>query len=343
MKLHFFKKKIREKWVNELSDVVTDLNELLTILNLQFNNKCYQGIYAQELFSLRVPRTFISRMKQGDPRDPLLLQILPSNQEFIDNKNFLNSPLNEEKNIISPGLMQKYNNRALLLLKTSCAINCRYCFRRHFPYNLHSGNKKNWNTALQKIKKMKNLNEIILSGGDPLMAKDKELDWIIKKIGNIDHIKILRIHTRLPVVIPNRITKTLCQTFNESRLKILLVTHINHAKEINKEFQLKIEQLFLQSKITLLNQSVLLKGINDDAKILSNLSNKLFENNILPYYLHILDKVKGTSHFYVSKKEASKIFKQLLTMLSGFLVPKLVYEHQKMYSKVPVSLNILIT
>lgn len=333
------KQKNKEQWINELTNTITSLDELLTILNLKYdNNKYYKKISAQKLFSLRVPRNFVTRMKKNNPLDPLLLQVLPSEQELIENKNFILDPLKEKENIISPGLIQKYKNRVLLLLKTNCAVNCRYCFRRYFPYSNNSGNKENWNLAIKNIKKERNIEEVILSGGDPLMAKDHEISWILESLSKINHVKRLRIHTRLPIVIPCRITNNLCKMLKETRLKTIIVTHINHAQEINDELQYYINKLN-KSRITLLNQSVLLRGINDNAQILSELSNKLFNINILPYYLHILDKVRSTTHFYVSEKEASTIIIKLLSMLSGFLVPKLVRECSGKKSKIPINLN----
>ncbi|AAO26765.1 putative aminomutase [Buchnera aphidicola str. Bp (Baizongia pistaciae)] len=332
------KKNHKEDWITELTNAITNPDELLRTLNLKSNTKYFKNIQVQKLFSLRVPKTFVSRMKKNDPFDPLLLQILPHTKELKNNHNFVQDPLEETKNVIIPGLIRKYNNRILLLLKTNCAINCRYCFRRYFPYSQHPGNKENLNLAIQYIKNQTDLNEVILSGGDPLMAKDHEIQWIVNTLSNIYHIKRLRIHTRLPIVIPSRITNNLCKILSTTRLKILIVTHINHAQEINHELQYNINKLH-KLGITLLNQSVLLRGINDNAKILSQLSNKLFDINILPYYLHILDKVKSTTHFYVSEKQASIIVVELLSMISGFLVPKLVCEHPGKNSKIYINLN----
>ncbi|QCI21922.1 EF-P beta-lysylation protein EpmB [Buchnera aphidicola] len=314
----------KDNWLHELSNSITHPKELLKILNLE-NHIQYSTLKKNKKFSFRVPYSFIARMKKNDPKDPLFLQVINNNQEFLKSSEYIKDPTKEIKNIILPGLIHKYHDRVLLIVKTNCAIHCRYCFRKYFPYEINQGGKKNWMQALEYIKNKKELNEVILSGGDPLMAKDHELIWLIKLISSINHIKRLRIHTRLPVVIPSRITFDLCQIFFQSRIKIILVTHINHPQEINKELSKSLFKL-KKSGAILLNQSVLLKNINDNPIILAKLSNILFENNVLPYYLHILDKAIGTKHFLVSNKKAKVIMKNLMKMISGYLVPRLVYD-----------------
>lgn len=313
----------KEPWIKELHDVITDPNKLLNMLLLDNNKDLLDSCSARKLFPLRVPRSFIKRMKKGDANDPLFLQIFTDIQEFKKNLEYTKDPLKEKNKILLPGLIHKYKNRVLLITKNSCAINCRYCFRRHFPYWENQGNKNNWIKAIHYIKKNKNLDEVVFSGGDPLIAKDEEIRWLIDKLNYIPHLKRLRIHSRLPVVIPSRITEKFCQFLKESRLKIVFVTHINHAQEFDKELIKSIKKL-KNTGITLLNQSVLLKKINNNANVLANLSNVLFDNGIIPYYLHLLDKVQGVSHFYVTDTEAKNIFRKLLTMLSGYMVPKLV-------------------
>lgn len=324
----------RENWLKQLSDVITDCKELLRILEIDVKKyNLFPDISKKEIFPCRVPRTFVQRMTKKNPNDPLFLQIFINIKEFdYSNANYKKNPLKEDKNIVVPGLIHKYKNRALLITKNSCAINCRYCFRRYFPYAENKGDKKNWKNAIDYLKKNKKINEIILSGGDPLMAKDHEIKWLIEHLEYVDHIQRVRIHTRLPVVIPSRITHNLCKILKSSRFKIILVTHINHYQEFDNFLSEAINKL-KESNIILLNQSVLLKNINNDANILENLSNKLIENNIIPYYLHILDKVQGTSHFYVSVKEAKKIFKKLSTMVSGYMLPKLVIDTPNSLSK----------
>ncbi|MEX3242043.1 EF-P beta-lysylation protein EpmB [Serratia quinivorans] len=329
----------REDWLHQLADVITDPDELLQLLSLNTHPELPQGREARRLFALRVPRSFVARMRPGDANDPLLRQVLTASEEFINAPGFTTDPLDEQRSVV-PGLLHKYRNRALLLVKGGCAVNCRYCFRRHFPYQDNQGNKANWRQALDYIRQHPELDEIIFSGGDPLMAKDHELDWLIGELEAIEHLKRLRIHTRLPVVIPARITPELCRRLSASRLQVLMVTHINHANEIDRELQASMAQLRLAG-VTLLNQSVLLRGINDDADTLAALSNALFDAGILPYYIHVLDKVQGAAHFMVSDDEARTIMQALLGKISGYMVPRLTREVGGKPSKTPLDLHLM--
>lgn len=314
----------KEAWIYDLANVVTDLNELLSRLSIESTLISPAMLAAKKQFALRVPLAFIERMEKGNPNDPLLRQILCDQQEMEIVAGYSADPLQEQDNTV-PSLLHKYHNRALLITKTNCAINCRYCFRRHFPYGDNQGNKANLSQALQYIKQHRELNEIILSGGDPLMAKDHELSWLLSELASIPHVERLRIHTRLAVVIPHRITEQLCQLFAKSRLDIIVVTHINHPNEIDQSVISAMQKL-KQQQVTLLNQSVLLKGINDNAQTLVELSNKLFKAGILPYYLHVLDKVQGAAHFLVDDQTAQLLMRELATQVSGYLVPKLARE-----------------
>lgn len=328
----------REEWLHQLADVITDPNELLQLLGLDSHPELAAGTDARRLFALRVPRAFASRMQKGDPQDPLLLQVITQSQEFVDAPGYSTDPLDEQTSVV-PGLLHKYRNRALLLVKGGCAVNCRYCFRRHFPYSDNQGNRRNWQQALEYIRQQPELDEIIFSGGDPLMAKDHELAWLIAQLEQIPHIKRLRIHSRLPVVIPSRITSALCKLLAGSRLQTLLVTHINHAQEIDQALRDALQQV-KRAGVTLLNQSVLLRGINDNAATLAALSHALFDAGVLPYYLHVLDKVQGAAHFYVSDEEARAIMRELLTQVSGYMVPKLAREIGGEPSKTPLDLQL---
>ncbi|NKI75406.1 EF-P beta-lysylation protein EpmB [Dickeya sp. CFBP 2040] len=314
----------REDWLQQLTDVITDPDELLRLLALDSHPQLAAGRDARKLFPLRVPRAFAARMQPSNAQDPLLLQVLTAQDEFIVTPGFSHDPLDEQHSVV-PGLLHKYHNRALLLVKGGCAVNCRYCFRRHFPYQDNQGNKANWRQALDYIRQHPQLDEIIFSGGDPLMAKDHELDWLLTELEHIPHLKRLRIHTRLPVVIPARITAELCQRLARSSLRVVLVTHINHANEINAELTESMARLH-RAGVTLLNQSVLLRGINDNADTLAALSNALFDAGILPYYLHVLDKVQGAAHFLVPDDEARALIKALMARVSGYLVPSLTRE-----------------
>lgn len=328
----------REDWLTQLADVITDPDDLLHILELDADKELLAGRDARRLFALRVPRAFVARMEKGNPDDPLLRQVLTSKEEFIAAPGFSTDPLEEQHSVV-PGLLHKYRNRALLLVKGGCAVNCRYCFRRHFPYSDNQGNKRNWQAAIAYISEHPELDEIIFSGGDPLMAKDHELDWLISELEAIPHIKRLRIHSRLPIVIPARITETLVARIARSRLQVLLVNHINHANEIGDEFRAVMKDL-RQAGATLLNQSVLLRDVNDNAQTLADLSNALFDAGVMPYYLHVLDKVQGAAHFMVSDDEARTIMRELLTLISGYMVPKLAREIGGEPSKTPLDLQL---
>ncbi|XTZ40613.1 EF-P beta-lysylation protein EpmB [Salmonella enterica] len=328
----------REDWLLQLADVITDPDELLRILNIDLSEELLAGREAKRLFALRVPRAFVARMEKGNPNDPLLRQVLTSREEFISAPGFSTDPLEEQSSAV-PGLLHKYRNRALLLVKGGCAVNCRYCFRRHFPYADNQGNKRNWQGALDYIAAHPELDEIIFSGGDPLMAKDHELEWLIEQLETIKHVKRLRIHSRLPIVIPARITDSLVARFARSSLQILLVNHINHPQEIDDDFRAAMSRL-RQAGVTLLNQSVLLRGVNDNALTLADLSNALFDAGVMPYYLHVLDKVEGAAHFIVSDEEARAIMRELLTQVSGYLVPKLAREIGGEPSKTPLDLQL---
>lgn len=313
----------RPKWLQELAEGLNSPEELLHFVGL--SPLVYQADnQARKLFSVRVPKQFAQKMRKNDPNDPLLLQAMANRAEFDEVEGFIKDPLDEQQ-AAAPNILHKYHNRLLFMLKNSCAINCRYCFRRHFPYEAVKNGKRIWQQGLAYIAEHTELEEIILSGGDPLMAKDEELDWFLTQLEQIPHIQYLRIHTRLPVVIPSRITTYLCERLAKSRFKVVLVTHINHPNEIDEELAEALK-LLIQAKVTLLNQSVLLKGINDNAMVLKTLSDKLFSVGILPYYLHLLDKVKGASHFYLPDEQAKAIYQQLQKITAGYLVPKLVRE-----------------
>lgn len=313
-------------WLRDLATAFNNPIDLLNYLELPLAD-FEQDIQARKLFPLRVPRQFAAKMQKGNRHDPLFLQAMSLGSEFIEVEGFCTDPL-EEQQSAAPNILHKYHNRLLFMLKNSCAINCRYCFRRHFPYDEVKSGKASWQKSLAYIAQHIELEEVILSGGDPLMAKDEEIDWLLTELERIPHLRLLRIHTRLPVVIPNRITDALCQRLSQSRLHCVLVTHINHANEIDQIFADKMAKL-KQSGVVLLNQSVLLKQINDNAHTLKALSDRLFDCGILPYYLHLLDKVRGASHFHLEDDVAFQIYQELQCISAGYLVPKLVREIAK--------------
>ncbi|MDG6894851.1 EF-P beta-lysylation protein EpmB [Volucribacter amazonae] len=312
-----------QNWTDYLASAISDPKQLLNALQLPLA-PFLAGIEARKLFPMRVPLPFVEKMKKADPQDPLFLQVMTLPQEFLSAEGFSNDPLEEQQPPV-PNILHKYHNRLLLMVKGGCAVNCRYCFRRHFPYAENQGNKANWTKAIEYIAQHQEIEEVIFSGGDPLMAKDHELAWLIKKLENLPHLQRLRIHTRLPVMIPQRITQEFCQLLAQSRFACVLVTHINHANEIDQRFKQAMLQL-RQAGVTLLNQSVLLKAVNDNAQTLKQLNEKLFDCTILPYYLHLLDKVAGASHFYLDDHKALQIYQELQRISSGYLVPKLARE-----------------
>ncbi|PRQ62524.1 EF-P beta-lysylation protein EpmB [Vibrio sp. V01_P9A10T6] len=328
---------VEQNWLQQLTNAISNPAELLQ--QLEIDPALWQnGFAARKLFALRVPQSFVDRMEKGNPYDPLLRQVLPLNEEFEWHDGYSNDPLDEQNNAI-PGLLHKYCNRVLMIVKGGCAINCRYCFRRHFPYQENKGSKQVWQQSVDYIAAHPELNEVILSGGDPLMAKDEELRWLIDAISSVPHIKRLRIHSRLPVVIPARITNALCDLLRETRLQVILVTHINHANEINLEFKQQMSRL-RAINVTLLNQGVLLKGVNDSVDAQVALSETLFDAGILPYYLHVLDKVQGAAHFFVSDQKAKEIMAGVIERVSGYLVAKLTREIGGRASKTPLDLHL---
>lgn len=328
---------VEQNWLKQLANGISDPAKLLEQLEID-PTPWQNGFEARTLFAQRVPQSFVDRMEKGNPFDPLLRQVLPLTEEFEVHQGYSNDPLEEQNNAI-PGLLHKYRNRALMIVKGGCAINCRYCFRRHFPYDENKGSKSVWQTSLDYVQQHSEIDEIILSGGDPLMAKDEELRWLIDHIADIRHVKRLRIHSRLPVVIPDRITNHLIDTLDQTRLQVILVTHINHAQEIDQTLVNALAQL-KQVGVTLLNQGVMLKGVNDSVVSQVALSNALFDAGILPYYMHVLDKVQGAAHFFISDQEAKKIMAGVLEQISGYLVPKLTREVGGRASKTPLDLHL---
>jgi len=328
---------VEQNWLKQLANGISDPAKLLEQLEID-PTPWKNGFEARKLFAQRVPQSFVDRMEKGNPYDPLLRQVLPLSEEFEVHQGYSNDPLEEQNNAI-PGLLHKYRNRALMIVKGGCAINCRYCFRRHFPYDENKGSKSVWQTSLDYIQQHPEIDEIILSGGDPLMAKDDELSWLVARIADIQHVKRLRIHSRLPVVIPARITEQLTELLGQTRLQVILVTHINHAQEIDQTLANALDKL-KQVGVTLLNQGVMLKGVNDSVSSQITLSNALFEAGVLPYYMHVLDKVQGAAHFFISDQQAKEIMAGVLEQTSGYLVPKLTREIGGRASKTPLDLHL---
>lgn len=322
-------------WKKDLANAISDPEKLLFILELPqapFQSDCA----ARQLFPMRVPQSFVNRMEKGNPNDPLFLQVMPNQREFDQVPGFTKDPLEEHESAV-PGLLHKYTNRVLFIVRGGCAVNCRYCFRRHFPYQENSNNKHEWQQALDYIRNKPEVNEVIFSGGDPLMANDDQLGWLVHELEKIPHLKRLRIHTRLPVVMPSRVTYEFVALLKDSSLRCNVVLHINHANELAADLPPALKKL-TDAGIMLFNQAVLLAGVNDNINTLTDLHEALFDNRIQPYYLHVLDRVEGAAHYEVSEKRAVELMNGLLLSLPGFLVPKLVREIGGEKSKTPISI-----
>ncbi|MFV2003772.1 MAG: EF-P beta-lysylation protein EpmB [Gammaproteobacteria bacterium] len=311
-------------WKKELANATTSAAELLEQLNLTHHIKTAD---IRPDFKCLVTASYINKMQPGNIDDPLLQQVLPlarENDNHIQHGGMLD-PVGDMGALASTGLLHKYHGRALLISTGACAIHCRYCFRRAYPYQSSSCTGKALDDTLGYLNDHSEIEEIILSGGDPLTLDNEKLANLISRLESVSHIQTLRLHTRLPVVLPSRINTTLIRLLQSSRFHIVLVIHSNHASELQKDEQHKL-QLLHEAGISLLNQSVLLKGINDNVAALVALSKRLFQCKTLPYYLHLLDPVKGAMHFDVSKKTALHLKHQIEQQLPGYLVPRLVQE-----------------
>jgi len=318
-------------WQEELATAIRNPAALLKILELD-PSQLDSSTAAQQAWSIRVPLSYVQRMSKGDIDDPLLNQVLPRGAEMLSAPGFNSDPLGEEDANPVPGVVRKYHGRALLIISPACAIHCRYCFRRHFPYEDNTLGKSEWQAALDYLANDESISEVIYSGGDPLAANDNFLLWITEQIAAIPHINRLRIHTRLPLVIPSRINQSCLHWLTATRLKVVMVWHVNHPNEIDQAVT-QAAQTLKRRGIELLNQSVLLKQVNDSTQTLVALSEQLFEAGILPYYIHRLDKVAGAAHFNVSDERIQQLQQELLALLPGYLVPRFVCEQAGAHAK----------
>ncbi|WP_281400876.1 EF-P beta-lysylation protein EpmB [sulfur-oxidizing endosymbiont of Gigantopelta aegis] len=309
---------------NQTRKYFTKPLELLEHLNLSPEALQFSEAAAQD-FHFKVPLAYVNKIQSGDPTDPLLLQILPVQAELNSHPDYVRDPLAEANSLFQPGLLQKYHGRALLLVTPSCAINCRYCFRRHYPYEDKGYLAKQMHKNIQLIQQDDSISEVILSGGDPLSLSDARLAELIAQLETIPHLQRLRIHTRFPVVEPQRVTAKLLQLLSSTRLSVIMVLHINHAQEIATDTAAALKKL-QEQQIILFNQSVLLKGVNDDVQVLKTLSETLIKHHIVPYYLHMLDHVQGSAHFEISDAVAIRLHQQLREILPGYMLPRLVRE-----------------
>jgi len=322
------------QWQRAWRDAITEPRELLELLDL--GHLAAQLLPRAETgFAMRVPRGFAARMRRGDAGDPLLLQVLPRAQELDDVPGFTADAVGDLNARVGAGVLHKYQGRALLIATGSCAVNCRYCFRRHFPYAQETAAASQWHEAIAHIRADTSIYEVILSGGDPLSLATPKLAELSAALRTIAHVQRVRIHTRLPIVLPERVDEEFLLWLRALPWPVAIVLHANHANEIDAAVTSACARL-REAGANLLNQSVLLRGVNDDVQALADLSTRLFDSGVMPYYLHQLDRVAGAAHFAVDDERARMLVDGLRERLSGYLVPRLVREIAGESSKTPV-------
>lgn len=324
-------------WQLAMRNAVCDPDELISLLGLPAD--LLPGARrAAQLFGLRVPRGYVRRMRPGDANDPLLRQVLPLLEETAGQAGYTRDPVGDLASTRAGGILHKYHGRALLMTTGACAVHCRYCFRRHFPYADVNAKRNAWQDALAQVGADSSVHEVILSGGDPLSLTDARLAELSQALDKIPHLKRLRIHSRTPVVLPERVNNALLDWLARSRLQTVVVIHTNHAQELSGDVEPALAGL-RDAGVTLLNQSVLLRGINDNARVLADLSERLFKLGVLPYYLHLLDRVEGAQHFDLPESCARAIWQELVALLPGYLVPRLARENPGQNSKTLIGLS----
>jgi len=311
-------------WQAAMKRAIRNLGDLRCTLGLP-QDRSGEALAAESQFPVFVPLEYLAKIKRADPQDPLLRQVLPQTEEMALVGQFTADPVDDRAARLEPGLLQKYQGRVLMITTGACAVHCRYCFRRHYPYASEPNLTESWQRAIERIASDTSIDEVILSGGDPLTVADSRLAELAGQIAAIKHVSRLRIHTRLPVMIPQRVNDELLSWLAEIDLQKIVVVHVNHPQEIDQAVGQSFERL-CDAGITVLNQSVLLRGINDNAETLAELSRRLLRHRVLPYYLHQLDQVAGAAHFKVSIDEGRQIMRQLRTQLPGYGVPRYVQE-----------------
>jgi EF-P beta-lysylation protein EpmB len=318
---------------------IRDSKTLMNVLDLDSEQLAATGLAATGLaerqFPVFVPLEFLSRIRHGDPTDPLLLQVLARDTETDVSESFHRDPVGDSLVEVAPGLLHKYRGRVLMIVTGACAVHCRYCFRRHYPYNTAPKRFEDWLPSLDYIRNDSTIHEVILSGGDPLTVTDDRLVELVEHLDAIPHLARLRIHTRLPVVIPQRVDDALCRWLSATRLAKWVVLHINHANEIDRNVAEAIRRLQSCGAIVL-NQAVLLRDVNDSVDALAELCERLVNLGVLPYYLHQLDRVAGAQHFEVDESQGMHLVSELAKRLPGFAVPKYVVEISGEASKSPI-------
>ena len=311
-------------WQAVLADAVRDPGELCRLLDLPTRVGASAG-RAQAGFPVFVPRTFLGRIRPGDPNDPLLLQVLPQEVERSHCEGFTGDPLGEAQATWAPGLLWKYQNRILMVATGACGVYCRFCFRRHFPFDNSPQGPRQWEPALERIAAEPSIHEVILSGGDPLVLNDERLEWLAGRLAQTPHLRRLRLHTRMPVMIPQRVNDELIGWLRGTRLTTIVVVHVNHPAEIDDAVAAALRRL-VDAGVSVLNQSVLLGRVNDDVDVLVALCERLIDLGVMPYYLHQLDRVAGAAHFEVPESTGIKLIEQLRARLPGYAVPRYVRE-----------------
>jgi EF-P beta-lysylation protein EpmB len=323
-----------KRWQQLWRESITDARELLQAVGLA--DRADELLPDRDTgFAVRVPRGFVARMRYGDADDPLLRQVLAVREELLDAPGFIDDAVGDTHARVARGVLHKYEGRALLVATGSCAVNCRYCFRRHFDYADDAAAANRWQEAIEHIRADASIEEVILSGGDPLSLSTPKLAELTDALARVPHLRRLRIHTRLPIVLPERVDAELIRWLDRLPWPAAIVLHANHANEIDDSVVKHVKSL-RESGAILLNQSVLLRGVNDSVDALAALSERLFAAGIVPYYLHQLDRVSGTAHFQVDDARAIDLIEGLRGRLSGYLVPRLVREIPGRESKTPL-------
>lgn len=320
-------------WQRELAEAFSSVDALCRHLQIEPHQLPLLEDFKQ--FPLRVPRGFVDCMRKGDPNDPLLRQVLPLAAELESREGYDGDPVGDLDAVAETGVLHKYHGRVLLIVTGGCAVHCRYCFRRNFPYDELQLSNGKIDEALAYIESHRELREVILSGGDPLLISDIKLQRLLTGLRGLKHIERIRIHSRIPVVLPSRMTDNLLNILTHRDTRTILVLHANHANELSDAVADACERL-RQHNITLLNQSVLLRGVNDNLTALCDLSERLFNIGVLPYYLHSLDHATGTGHFEVSESVGKQLVRQMQGLLPGYLVPKFVKEQAGAHHKLPL-------
>ncbi|MCK5917789.1 MAG: EF-P beta-lysylation protein EpmB [Cocleimonas sp.] len=324
----------QNNWQQLLAQAIRDPKALIEYLELP-KKPFYDAYQANKNHQLLAPLGYLDKIKKGCWDDPLLKQILPVEDEVVDVKGYVSDPVGDLNASLTSGVLQKYHGRALIITTGTCAVHCRYCFRKEYPYSEIKPAINDWKQVIETINNDPSLHEVILSGGDPFILSDQRLASLCQQLAAIPHINTIRFHSRIPVVLPQRIDTNFLDWFSALPIKKVVVIHANHANEIDTLVGDKL-CLLSDTGATVLNQSVLLKGVNDNVETLENLSQKLFHYQTLPYYLHLLDKVKGTAHFDIQQQQAVILMEQLRNRLPGYLVPKLVREISGKRSKSPI-------